>query len=280
MTTLALTTQPPREVIAHHSKSFALASKLLPASARDDAAVLYAWCRRADDAVDCDAPDANVIEVLSDELVEAYSGRTRDPLLSEFGRVVRRRGIPRSYPSELLAGMAMDLHVKRYETLEDVIIYAWRVAGVVGLMMTHVLGIDDDDALVPAAHLGIAMQLTNICRDVAEDRQRGRVYVPSGMTVPELLAVADRYYRSADRGLIALPFRASIGVGSARNIYSAIGRRIDETEVRAVVPQYRKLAGIAAATLRAITTLPRRALRRSPHHIPSRTLELHHVPRL
>jgi phytoene synthase len=280
MTTLALTTTPPREVIAHHSKSFALASKLLPAGARDDAAVLYAWCRRADDAVDNGEPAPDVIETLSDELTEAYAARTSDPLLAEFGRVARRRGIPRLYPRELLAGMAMDLERKEYATLDELIVYAWRVAGVVGLMMTHVLGVDDDAALVPAAHLGIAMQLTNICRDVAEDRARGRVYVPHGMTVRELLAVADRYYRSADRGLIALPFRAAIGVASARDIYSAIGPRIDESEVRAVVPKYRKLSGVALATLRTFATLPRRALRRRSHHVPYRLLELHDVPRL
>lgn len=279
MTTLALTTTP-RAVIAHHSKSFALASKLLPPGAREDAAVLYAWCRRADDAVDGDAPASNVVDVLADELTDAYAQRTRDPLLSAFGRVVRRRGIPRAYPRELLAGMAMDLRGTDYATLDDLIVYAWRVAGVVGLMMTHVLGIDDDDALVSAAHLGIAMQLTNICRDVAEDRARGRVYVPPGMTTRELLAVADRYYRSADRGLIALPFRAAIGVASARDIYAAIGPRIDDTEVRAVVPRYRKLAGVALATLRTFATLPRRAVRRRRHHIPVRTLELHDVPRL
>jgi phytoene synthase len=280
MTRLALTTTPPRDVIAHHSKSFALASKLLPAGARDDAAVLYAWCRRADDAVDNGSPDANIIDVLSDELTDAYAARSRDVLLSAFGRVVRRRGIPRTYPRELLAGMAMDLRGTDYVTLEDLIVYAWRVARVVGLMMTHVLGIDDDAALVPAAHLGIAMQLTNICRDVAEDRARGRVYVPRGVTVRELLAVADRYYRSADRGLIALPFRAAIGVASARDIYSAIGPRVDDSGVRAVVPRHRKLAGVALATLRTFATLPRRAVRRSTHRIPSRTLELRDVPRL
>jgi phytoene synthase len=280
MTTLALTTTAPRDVIAHHSKSFALASKLLPAGARDDAAVLYAWCRRADDAVDGDAPASNVIDVLAEELTDAYGQRTRDPLLSAFGRVVRRRGIPRIYPGELLAGMAMDLRGTEYATLDDLIVYAWRVAGVVGLMMTHVLGIDDDDALVPAAHLGIAMQLTNICRDVAEDRARGRVYIPAGMTTHDLLAVADRYYRSADRGFIALPFRAAIGVASARDIYAAIGPRIDDTGARAYVPRHRKLAGVALATLRTFATLPRRALRRRDHHVPYRTLELHHVPRL
>lgn len=279
MTTLALTTQPPSEVIAHHSKSFALASKLLPRGARNDAAILYAWCRRADDAVDNGTPDANVIDVLTDELAEAYGARTRDPLLAAFGQVVRRRGIPRVYPRELLAGMAMDLHGTHYERLDDLIVYAWRVAGVVGLMMTHVLGIDDDEALVPAAHLGIAMQLTNICRDVEEDRQRGRVYVPPGMSVRELLEIADRYYRSADRGLIALPFRAAIGVASASDIYAAIGPRIGDSG-RAVVPRYRKLAGVALASLRTIGSLPRRAMRRRKHHVPYRMLELKDVPRL
>lgn len=290
MTTLALTTLPPREVIAQYSKSFALASKLLPAAARDSAAVLYAWCRRADDIVDLDTPDRSVIDTLNSEVIDAYADRAQDPLLVEFGRVARRRFIPPAYPRELIAGMAMDLDGTQYETVEDLIVYAWRVAGVVGLMMTHVLGVDDEDALIPAAHLGIAMQLTNICRDVAEDWQRGRMYIPRELRsgrepVRELLAIADRYYRSADRGLIALPLRAAFGVASARDIYSAIGSKVaaqhyDVSAGRAVVSRGRKLTGIALAALRTFASLPRRAVRRGAHRTPTRTLELSDVPRL
>jgi phytoene synthase len=158
----AAPTAVARAVIAHHSRSFALASRLLPRQARDDAAVIYAWCRRADDAVDAPRADRGEVARLTAELEAAYAGAAEEPLLAAFGQVARARAIPLAYPSQLLAGMAMDLEGARYASVEDLIGYAWRVAGVVGLMMTHVLGVDDDAALVPAAHLGIAMQLTNV----------------------------------------------------------------------------------------------------------------------
>jgi phytoene synthase len=306
-----------REVIAHHSKSFALASRLLPARSRDDAAVLYAWCRHADDAVDAHAiadPGA-VLGRLVEDLDAAYDGTASDPLLAAFGNVARARAIPRAYPSELLAGMAMDLTDTRYATTDDLIAYAYRVAGVVGLMMTHVLGVDDDDAIVPAVHLGIAMQLTNVCRDVAEDWQRGRLYVPDDIlarhgarglasalgaplpahavpalaaAVRDLLALADRYYASADRGVVALPWRAAFAIRSARDVYSAIGGRIaladhDVTAGRAFVPRAGKLARVATAALRTLASTPSRMVRlaRGRRHCPpTRVLELHDVPRL
>jgi 15-cis-phytoene synthase len=298
MTSVALSppapTQLAREVIAQHSKSFALASKLLPPSARDDAAVLYAWCRYIDDAVD-----------------EGYAPQAvPDSIDAAFRTVMQRRNIPGAYPFELLRGMQMDLDGARYETIDDLITYAWRVAGVVGLMMAHVLGVADDDALVPAAHLGIAMQLTNVCRDVAEDWQRGRLYIPAellgsarGLTrnvggdlpslalpslasaVRELLALADRYYRSADRGIARLPWRAALGVRSARAVYSAIGDRIarvdhDVSAGRAVVSHPAKLAHVAAAAARTFASAPRRLLVRQRYAAPTKTLELSDVRRL
>jgi 15-cis-phytoene synthase len=310
--------QLARRVISHHSKSFALASKLLPQAVRDDAAVLYAWCRRVDDAVDdaVGTPAANreVLTTLQHELDVAYGGRADDLILAAFAEVVRARQIPRTYPAELLAGMAMDLDGARYATVEDLISYAWRVAGVVGLMMTHVLGVDDEAALVPAAHLGIAMQLTNVCRDVAEDWQRDRLYIPDELlarhgagglmdglgrplpatafvplrgAVRDLLALADRYYRSADRGLAALPWRAAFAIRSARDIYAAIGgelarRDCDVTAPRAFVPASGKIARVMLAALRTSASAPRRIARRLAgrrHATPTRALELSDVPR-
>jgi 15-cis-phytoene synthase len=323
VTTLALVPVAPaqiaRGVISRHSKSFSLASRLLPARARDEAIVLYAWCRRVDDAVDeragTDEPGADVIARLAAEIEEAYAGGARDPVLMGFGAVARARGIPRTYPDALVAGMEMDVHGASYATVDDLVTYAWRVAGVVGLMMTHVLGVSDDDALVPAAHLGIAMQVTNVCRDVAEDWTRGRLYVPDellarhgagglagelGKALPasavvplanalrELLALADRYYRSSDGGLSRLPWRAALGVRLARDIYSAIGTQIaraghDVTAGRAMVSRTGKLARVASAVARALAAAPVRAARVAGsrgHGPPTRTQELADVPRL
>lgn len=303
--------QVARATIAQHSKSFALASRLLDARTRDQTAIVYTWCRRADDAVDHALAGTEVaaLATLRAELVTAYAGTAVDPVLAAFGEVARARAIPARYPEELLAGMEMDVEGTAYHTVDDLVRYAWRVAGVVGLMMTHVFGVAEDEALVHAAHLGIAMQLTNICRDVAEDWELGRLYLPDEVlarhgggglaaelgrplpasavapiagAVQELLALADRYYRSGDRGLPALPWRAALAVRSARSVYAAIGGRIaraghDVTRGRAVVPKAGKLLRVAGAVGRIAVSAPRRAgrsMRGKLARIPQRNLEL------
>jgi phytoene synthase len=315
MSTVALAPRPPaavaRATIAHHSKSFALASTLLGRRLRDQTAIVYTWCRRADDAVDGPGADPQAALVrLRAELDDVYVGRVRDPVLAAFADVVSERAIPRHYPEALLAGMAMDAHGTRYTSLDELTLYCWRVAGVVGLMMSHLFGVASDDALPRAAHLGIAMQLTNICRDVAEDWERGRLYLPDELlarhgagglhrelghplparahaaiasTVAELLALADRYYRSGDRGVRFLPWRAALAVRAARGVYSAIGDRIarthhDVTAGRAVVPHGAKLAKVAGAAARVAASAPLRALRRRSARVPTLTLEVSDVP--
>lgn len=320
MTACALVPAAPaaaaRQAIAHHSKSFALASRLLGRRLGDEAAIVYTWCRRVDDAID--AVDARhgreALARLERELALACAGVAVDAVTDAFGAIVRRRQIPRRYPTELLAGMRMDVEATRYDTLEQLFAYAWRVAGVVGLMMSHVFGVFDDDALVSAAHLGIAMQLTNVCRDVAEDWQRGRLYLPDdllaahgapglagelgaglprsahraiALAVGDLLAVGDRYYLSGERGIPALPWRAALGVHAASRIYAAIGQRIrlahhDVLAGRAVVPRAHKLAKVAGAATALALGAPGRWIRATRRRaaIPRRLLELGDVPRL
>jgi phytoene synthase len=284
----------PEQVLSRHSKSFSLAGKLLPREARADTAVLYAWCRRADDAVDTGPSETRRkrLAELRHELGSIFEGTAQsDPLARAFQEVVRRHNIPQSYPSALLDGMEMDLEDVRLQNVSDLTLYAYRVAGVVGLMMCHVLGLRDQRALVNAAHLGIAMQITNICRDVEEDWARNRLYLPAellneaglgslaaelggglspvhreplALTVGRLLRIADSYYRSADRGLPALPARAAWAIRSARLIYAAIGTELrrrgnDVFSGRAIVPLWKKLclAGLAAVHELAARTLSR-----------------------
>lgn len=287
-----------RQSIAHHSKSFALASRLLPGATADHAAIVYAWCRRADDAVDATPPAARpqAVQRLRDELAAIYRGEpTGSPELDAFAAVVAGCAIPREYPDELLAGMQMDCTQATYATEDELLLYCHRVAGVVGLMMCHVMGITDAAARRHAAHLGIAMQLTNICRDVLEDWRLGRLYLPAdllarcgagdlgarlggpfpvehkaavGAAVAHTLRRADAFYRSGDRGLGALSWRCALAVRSARRIYAAIGRRVqlqdhDVTRGRAVVPTTTKFLLVGAALLQAVAELPRRLLRRA-----------------
>lgn len=286
-----------RAAIAAGSKSFALASRLLPATARDRAAVVYAWCRRADDAIDLARPEQRPLALarLHDELDAVYgpSGEGANPILRAFAEVVRERRIPRRYPAELVAGMAMDAGGHRYETLDDLRLYCFRVAGTVGLMMCHVLGVSDDAALENAAHLGIAMQLTNICRDIHEDWQLGRLYVPEEIlsdcglralpaalgapfpasarepmkrAIARLLTEADRHYASGRRGLSALPWRAALAVRSAGLIYASIGERVraqgcDPLAPRAVVSAGRKALLLVQASCAALGEIPARLRR-------------------
>jgi phytoene synthase len=262
-----------RAALAAGSKSFALAGKLLPRSCRDDAAVLYAWCRRCDDAVDLAPPAerAGALRRMRRELRAVYAGEPiADPALAAFAEVVRRRRIPERYPSELLDGFQQDVEGARYPTTNALLGYAYRVAGTVGVMMAHLMGVTGGEALRRAAHLGMAMQLTNICRDVEEDWRNGRLYLPAELLPPAseglepagaaaavraLLAQAERLYRSGELGLAALGFRCAVAIRAARLIYADIGRVIaarghDVRAGRAVVPRGRKL-WLAACALTA-----------------------------
>lgn len=280
-----------RDTIERHSRSFSLAVKLLPEPARSDARVIYAWCRYADDAIDASegAVQSGALERLRRELSHVYTDTTAPEgwLLESFQAVVRRRGIPLQYPAELLAGMEMDVVGCRYETLDQLLLYCHRVASTVGLMMCHVFGVFDQAALKHAAHLGVAMQLTNICRDVQEDWQRGRLYLPLTLlrkhgardvalpdgagrdalpaplvepcrrVIAEVLGVAERHYVSGDAGLRYLPWRAALAVAVARRVYAAIGGVLadggyDPTRGRAVVSGERKAALSAAALLQML----------------------------
>ncbi len=306
-----------RQTITAHSKSFALASRVLAPAQRDAAAVIYTWCRRADDAVDLAPPEeqADALRRLHRELDAIYRGDPQDDIaLAAFQDIVQQCRIPKSYPHELLMGMEMDVRGQTYQDMDTLLHYCFRVAGTVGLMMSHVMGVTHDGALRNAVHLGIAMQITNICRDVVEDWQRGRVYIPAELltaadsaalaaqaaqaaqndsssdsdfpdhartamtsAVRTLLAEADRYYRSGDRGLMALPFRCAFAVRAARLIYSAIGKRIarahyDVTAGRAVVSTWAKLALIARAGWGALWETPARIVRRIIHRRKSRPL--------
>ncbi len=285
--------------LAQQSKSFALAGKLLPEQERRDAAVLYTYCRLVDDSIDLIEPEAQpaALAELRRTLDSVYCGEAQqDVRLRAFQELVQRLNLPREYPEQLLAGMSMDAERAKYQSLDELLLYCHRVAGVVGLMMCYVLGASDARALRNAAHLGIAMQLTNICRDVAEDWQRGRLYLPlqmlrdcgpnalSGLchgplpraaresvavVTRRLLSEAERFYRSGDAGMRALPWRAAFSVRAARLIYAAIGGHIlhadhDAYSTRAVVPRSQKWRLLIKAALLTAGGMPRRWLSARP----------------
>ncbi len=294
---LSLALQPAAEscqaTLARHGKSFAFASVWLSPDVRADAAALYAWCRRADDLVDLPRVDPRAaLGELRRELERVYRGESQaHPALAAFQKTVLERQIPVEYPSALLDGLAMDAEGCRYDTSAELFVYCHRVAGTVGLMMAHTLGVSDIRALANAAGLGIAMQLTNISRDVLEDWQRERLYVPHELLGGELgvqpgdeltadarralaqgsqrlLDEAERWYAAGERGLRALPWRASLAIACASRVYRRIGAHVrrrgcDPLGPRATVPLAEKLVLAGAALLRMTASLPARALR--PH---------------
>jgi len=269
-----------RAIIRRHSKSFALAARLLSPLARGHAEKLYAWCRYADDAIDLAPTPLAATLALADlraDLDAIYCGSpVNSPAGNMLAKVVSDIRLPREYPDELLAGMAMDAAGTRYRTLDELLLYCYRVAGVVGLMMCHAMGVADERAVVHAGHLGIAMQLTNIARDVAEDWSRGRLYLPldwlggeppqdrplddatTAPVVRRLLDVADGYYASGEAGLIHLDRRSRLAVRVARTVYAEIGSEVRRAGCRpsagrAVVSKARKLRAVASAVCQAHT---------------------------
>jgi phytoene synthase len=227
----------PEETLARGSRTFWLASRLLPADRRRDAAVVYAFCRQVDDLAD-ERGDARALDRLDQALV------TRDEaLVGPLLEVAARRGLELRWARELIEGCRQDLGRVRIQTDEELVRYAYLVAGTVGLMCCAVLGAKMPEAAPFAVDLGIAMQLTNICRDVAEDAQPDRLQPPAPVApvVLELLDLADRRYERGREGLRWLPPPVRPAIAVAAELYRAIGgvlrdRDGDPWAGRAVVP--------------------------------------------
>ncbi|XYK82071.1 MAG: phytoene/squalene synthase family protein [Labrenzia sp.] len=260
------------------SKSFHLASLILPAETRKAALSLYAFCRHSDDLIDDPRADRTALEQLKNRLDLVYRG-TPAPYACDraFARTVQAYGIPKCVPDALLDGFAMDLGERHYKTIAQVKDYATCVAATVGLMMSLVMRVGDKDALARAADLGIAMQLTNIARDVGEDARNGRLYLPedwmrdAGLdpeaflaspkfspelreVVLRLLAEAAHHYKLGHAGIAALPENCRHAIRTAALVYQEIGTEIavnnyDSVTRRAHTRKIKKLSLLLKARL-------------------------------
>ncbi|GAA4012920.1 phytoene/squalene synthase family protein [Sphingomonas swuensis] len=247
------------ESISAGSKSFRFASQLFDLETRERSWLLYSWCRACDDVTDgqtlghdavrVDDPAAR-IAFLKQRTAEAFAGVDTGIVPFEALRVVAAEcAIPKAVADDHLAGFERDAGGWRPETTEDLLSYCYQVAGAVGVMMAHVMGVppEDRDTLDRAADLGIAFQLANIARDIVEDARIGRVYLPAqwleaeglagadladprhrpalGRIAQRLGTMADDYRRSARVGAARLPFRSRWAVLSASGIYGEIAVR-------------------------------------------------------
>ena len=166
-----------REMLRGGSRTFYAASLVLPGSVRRPAAGLYAFCREADDAIDLRSDRGTALRELHVRLEKIYAGPPGHAAADrEFGDCVARFAIPKAFPLALLEGFAWDASLRRYDSLSQLTSYAVRVAGTVGVMMAMIMGVRDVQLLARACDLGVAMQLTNIARDVA------RMLVAGGCT--------------------------------------------------------------------------------------------------
>jgi 15-cis-phytoene synthase len=263
-----------RALLKGGSRTFHAASKVLPRSVADPAIALYAFCRLADDAVDLGHDRKAAVARLRERLDRAYRGQPTDQAADRaFADIVAQFSIPRQLPEALLEGLAWDADGRRYETLQELTAYAARVAGSVGAMMTLLMGQRSPEIVARACDLGVAMQLTNIARDVGEDARAGRLYLPLqwlrdvgidpelwlanptftpgiAAIVQRLLDTADALYDRATLGIAHLPRSCRPGIYAARALYAEIGRELergglDSISKRAVVSNRRKLAVLA-----------------------------------
>jgi phytoene synthase len=284
---------PPRRgewetYLSRHGKSFWLAARLIPPTERAQLAGVYAWCRYTDDLVDhatCSWGD--LLRVLAEWKAlsrAAYEGNETgiellDVVMGEMGR----RDVPVTYASNLIRGMRADVVGARYGTLVDLIGYCQDVASVVGLWTTEMFGVHDRWTLDRAAMLGVAMQITNIVRDVGEDWDRGRVYLPQSMLerhgvteqmigesrrgdgplpagyghlLEELMTIAEARYDEATEAVANLPAFLQPSVAIASRVYRGIHDVIrangyDSIRQRAVVPNVTRMS-LASAALAAL----------------------------
>ncbi len=289
----------PRRVMAHHAKTFFWASRLLPRRVQPGIEVLYAFCRFVDDVADETGSIPATHAALSRIRDDLSRGESRLPPVSAFLDLARKHDVDIRIAQELVAGAASDIDAVRMTDERDLLRYCYRVASTVGLMVCGVLDVRDKQALAYAIDLGLAMQMTNIARDVVEDLARDRVYLPATWAPAEtvaqaihtrddaarptvlaavhrLLDLSHNYYRSADHGMCYLPYGARWAIMTSSRAYEAIGKVIRGRgsryfEDRAYTRKRLKLW----YTLKAITLIGTQPVFRDTVMAPRHRAELH-----
>ena len=287
----------PVDTLSNYGKTFRFAGAFLSQKQLHQAARLYQFCRWIDDIGD-EALDKQVAaKKLESIKCELIAGESSNAILSDFMLLQQELAIPIQYPICLIDGVLSDMGDVAVENVDELIQYAYRVAGVVGLMMCPILGADKR-GYPHAIDLGIAMQLTNIARDVAEDATLGRRYLPRiwcnylphqlvdetqhnnetiKLALGRLLELADKYYESGRQGYTFLPSQSRRAIAVAANVYREIGEKLkrngfERWRERTVIPMTNKIF-IAVKTVLKPTTETNH-----PHntslHLPLRAIDV------
>jgi 15-cis-phytoene synthase len=260
-------------VLKLHGRSFHFASHLLGRVYRARAARLYAFCRYVDDLVDEASDPLQATQDLEQLEKSLQTGESKEPCVASMIALMRELSIPMAPVQALIEGVRSDLSARHIKDESELLCYSYQVAGTVGLIMCVLLDVSHENASPFAVDLGIAMQLTNIARDVGEDAIKGRVYLPADwldditatdivspsptqaeslrLATKRLLNLAEHYYQSGLDGVVYLPSTARYGIVAAAMVYREIGHVIAQSNYcswkqRAIVPQSRKW--ICAAT--------------------------------
>ncbi len=273
-----------KKAILHGSLSFHAASLALPESVRTPCLALYAFCRLADDEVDLKKDKSASIYDLVQRLDLVYAGTPRNhPMDRAFASMVEKFDMPRALPEALFEGFVWDAMSKQYNNIDELISYSARVASSVGVMLCVIMGERRAEVLSRACDLGVAMQLTNIARDIGEDAQEGRLYIPldwfqqegldpaqflieptqSQSTVrftKRLLGQAQTLYHRSEAGIAFLPPKVRPAMFAARHIYSAIGTEIkknnyDNINLRAKTNKVTKTKLLTFSTFQSLVSM-------------------------
>ena len=240
-------------ITSRHSKSFHLASGLLPEAKRASVRALYAFCRTVDDIVD-EGTERDRTAALDywRDVSRSASAPDGDPVAAAWADTLARHHIPRHFPLQLIDGVGRDLSQSRYESFDDLATYCYGVASTVGLMSMYIIGFRSHEAVPHAIKLGVALQMTNILRDIGEDFQNGRVYLPAeemeafgiresdlaGSRVTERWRAFMRFQIERTRGLYAdawpgirlLEREGQLSIGAASSLYSGILDAIERND--------------------------------------------------
>ena len=228
-----------KNYLAIFAKSFNWAGFFLPKNIYDDSAKLYAFCRVLDDIAD-DKTDLDSKTKRFDEMrnflkksydannKKMHSSNENEKVVHDVITLAKSKNIKKIILEDLVDGVASDLRERIHiRSVKDLLVYSYRVAGTVGLMMSKILMVNDRRALKGAIDLGIAMQLTNIARDVIEDKKMNREYIkPDFENIQATLKLADMFYESSFSSIQKIPFRYKFSIIVARRIYRQIGKKI------------------------------------------------------